>query len=82
MWKSIHMEFESDDDVQEQSKNTSDVKAERKVRVRKKAVHYYELSSKDEEGEHGDLKKLRKPQMATRIHAKMMKMIRLSSPMK
>ena len=76
------MEFKSDDEVEEQSKNTNDVKAEGKVRVRKKTVHYYEFCSEDEEGEHGDLKKLGKPKMATRIQAKMMKKIRLLSPMK
>ena len=68
--------------VEEQSKNANDVKAEGKVRVRNKTVHYYEFSSKEEEGERGDLKKLRKPKMAMRIQAKMMKMIRLFSPMK
>ena len=31
----IHMEFESDDDVDKQVKNSSDAKAEGKVRVRK-----------------------------------------------
>ena len=76
------MEFETDDDVAEQSKNTNDVKAEGKIRVRKKTVHYYEFSSEEEEGEHANPKKLRKPKMATRIQAKMMKMIRLLSPMK
>ena len=76
------MEFESDDDVGEQSKNANDVKVEGKVRVRKKTVHYYEFSSEEEEGEHADPKKLRKPKMATRIQAKMMKMIKLLFPMK
>ena len=38
--KIIHMEFESDDDMAEQSKNTNDVKTEGKVRVTKKTVHY------------------------------------------
>ena len=80
--KIIHMEFESDDDVEEQAKNANDAKAEGKVRVRKKTVHYYEFSSKEEEGEHADPKKLRKPKMAMRIQGKMMKMIRLLSPMK
>ena len=64
-WKTrkiIHMEFESDDDVEEQSKNANDVKAEGKVRVRKKMVHYYEFSSEEEEGEHGDPKKIKKTQ--------------------
>ena len=82
MWKIIHMEFETDDDVAEQSKNANDAKAEGRVRVRKKTVHYYEFSSEEEEEEHADLKKLRKPKMATRIQATMMKMIRLLSPMK
>ena len=81
MQKIIHMEFESDDDVAEQSKNANDAKTEGKVRVTKKAVHYYEFSSKEEEGEHADPEK-RKPKMATRIQSKMMKMISLLSPMK
>ena len=54
--KIIHMEFETDNDVEEQSKNANDVKAERKVRARKKTVHYYEFSSEEEKGEHGDPK--------------------------
>ena len=80
--KIIYMEFESDDDVAEQMKNANDAKAEVKVRVTKKTVHYYEFSSEEEEGEHADPKKSRKPKMATRIQAKMMTMIRLLSPMK
>ena len=76
------MEFETDGDMEEQSKNTNDVKAEGKVRVRTKTVHYYEFSSEEEEGEHTDPNNLRKPKMATRIQAKMMKMTRLLSPMK
>ena len=50
--------------------------------VRQKTVHYYEFSSNKEKGEHCDPKKLRKTKMATRIQAKMMKMVRLLSPMK
>ena len=76
------MEFETDDDMEEQLKNANVVKAEGKVRVRKKMVHYHESSSEEEEGEHADLKKLRKPKTAMRIQAKKMKMIRLLSPMK
>ena len=76
------MEFESDDDVAEQSKNANNTKTEGKVQVTKKTVHYYEFSSEEEEGEHADPKNSRKPKMATRIQAKMMKMIRLLSPMK
>ena len=51
-----------DDDVEKQLKNANDVKAEGKVQVRKKTVHYYEFSSEDEEGEHADLKKVKKTQ--------------------
>ena len=61
----MHMEFQTDDDVAEQSKNANDVKAEGKVRVRNKTVHYYEFSSDEEEGELADPKNLRKPKMAT-----------------
>ena len=60
--KIIHMEFESDDDVDEQAKNSSDVKAEGKVRVKKKIIHYYEISSDEEEGKHADPKKVKKTQ--------------------
>ena len=55
------MEFESDDDMDEQAKNSSDAKAEGKVRVRRKTVHYYEISSDEEEGKHADPNKLRNP---------------------
>ena len=50
------MEFDTDDDVEEQPKNANDVKVERKVRVRKKTVQYYEFSSADKEGEHANPK--------------------------
>ena len=82
MQKIIHMEFESDDDVDKQAKNSSNMKMEGKVRVRKKIIHYYEISSDEEEGKHADPKKLRKPKMATKINKKMMKMIRLLCQMK
>ena len=81
MRKIIHMEFESDDDADKQAKNSSDVKAKGKVRV-KKTVHHYEISSDEEEGKCTDPKKLRKPKMATKINRKMMKMIRLLCQMK
>ena len=51
-----------DDDVEEQPKNANDVKAEGKVQVRKKTVHYYEFSSEDEEGDCANLKKVKKTQ--------------------
>ena len=59
MQKIIHMEFKSDDDVAEQSKNANDAKVEGKVLVTKKTVHYYEFSSNEEEGEHPDPKKIK-----------------------
>ena len=62
MQKILHMEFESDNDVDKQAKNSSDVKAEGKVRVRKKTVHYYEISSDEEEGKCTDPKKFKKTQ--------------------
>ena len=76
------MDFESDDDVDKQTKNSSNVKAEGKVRVKKKTIHYYEFSSDKEEGKRADPKKLRKPKKATKIKRKMMKMIRLLCQMK
>ena len=75
------MEFETDDDVDEQLKNANDVKVEGKVRVRKKTIHCYEFSS-DRGRRAQQSEKLRKPKMATKIQAKMMKMTRLLSPMK
>ena len=68
------MEFESDDDMAEQSKNGNDAKAEGKVRVKKKQYTIMNLVAKK--------RKERKPKIATRIQAKMMKMIRLLSQMK
>ena len=62
MRKIIHMEFESDDDMAEQSKNANNAKTEGKVPVMKKAVHYYELVGEEEEGEHADPKKIKKTQ--------------------
>ena len=62
MQKIMHMEFESDDDMAEQLKNTNNAKTDGKVRVTKKTVHYYEFSSKEEEGEHADPKKIKKTQ--------------------
>ena len=62
MQKIIHMEFESDDDMDKPAKNSSDAKAEAKVRDRKKIVHYYEISSDEEEAKHAELKKVKKTQ--------------------
>ena len=60
--KIIHMEFESDDDVDEQMKNSSNVKIEGKVRDKKEITHYYEFSSDEEEGKCADPKKVQKTQ--------------------
>ena len=62
MRKIIHTEFKSDDDVDEQAKISSNVKTEGKVRVRKKTVHYYEISGAKEEGMHVNPKKVKKTQ--------------------
>ena len=51
------MEFESDDDVVEPLKNTNHAKKEGKVRVTKKTIHYYELSSDEEDRAQADLQK-------------------------
>ena len=80
--KIIHMEFESDDDVDEQAKNSSDAKAEGKIRVRKKTIHYYEISSDEEEGKLADPKKIEKTQVGHENTQKMMKMIRPLCQMK
>ena len=56
----IHIEFDMDDDVEVQPKNTNDGKAEGKVQVKKKMVHYYEISSKDESGKQAEPKKKRR----------------------
>ena len=60
--KIIHMEFESDDDMDEQAKNSSNMKMEGKVRVKKRIIHYYEISSDEEEGKHANPKKAKKTQ--------------------
>ena len=60
MKKVIHMDFDTDDDVEEQLKNANDAKAEGKVQVKKKMVHYYEFSSEDEGGKQADPKRVKK----------------------
>ena len=76
------MEFESDDDVDKLAKNSTNMKMERKVRVRKKTVHYYEISSDEEEGKHADPEKVKKTQDGHKNKQKMMKIIRLLCQMK
>ena len=80
--KIIHMEFESDDDVDEQMKNSSNVKAEGKVQVKKKSYTIMNLVVTKRKESVPTQKKLRKPKKATKIKRKMMKMIRLLCPMK
>ena len=60
--KIIHMEFELHDDVDEQTKNSRNVKADGKVGVKKKIIHYYELSSDEEEGQCAGPEKAKKTQ--------------------
>ena len=55
--KIIRMEFDLDDDVDEQTKNTRNLKTEGKVQVKKKIIHYYEYSSDEEEVKRADPKK-------------------------
>ena len=62
-----------------QLKNANDGKSKGKVRVEKKMVHYYELSSEDKSGKQANPKKLRKPKMTMKNQGEMMKMIRLLS---
>ena len=82
MRKIIHMEFESDDDVDEQVKNSSNVKAEGKVRVKKKLYTIMNLVVTKRKESAPIRKNLRKPRMATKIKRKIVKMIRLLCPMK
>ena len=76
------MEFESDDDVDEQAKNSSDVKAEGKVRLKKRLYTIMKLVVMKRKESALTRKKLRIPKMATKINEKMMKMIRLLCQMK
>ena len=46
----IHIEFNIDDDEKVQTKNAKDGNTERKVRRKKKTIHYYEFSSEDKSG--------------------------------
>ena len=68
--KIIHMEFESDDDVDEQAKNSSDVKAEGKVPVRKKLYTIMRLVVTKRKESMLTQKKIRKPKMTTKINKK------------
>ena len=56
------MEFDSDDDMDEQMKNSRNVKMEGKDRVKKKITHYYEFRSDEEEGKRADPKEVQKTQ--------------------
>ena len=80
--KIIHMEFESHDDVDEQAKNSSNVKTEWKVRVNKRLYTIMKLVVMKRKESTPTRKKLRKPKLATNINRKMMKMIRLLCQMK
>ena len=68
--------------MEEQPRNANDGNAEGKVRVKKKMVHYYEFSSKDESRKQADPEKIKKTKDDMKKHKKIMKMIRLLSPRK
>ena len=76
------MEFDLDDDVDEQTKNSRNLKTEGKVQVKKKIIHYYEYSSDEEEGKHADTKKAQKPQKGHGNQDKNDENARLLCPMK
>ena len=80
--KIIPTEFESDDDVDKQTKNFGNVKMEGKVRVKKKIIHYYEFSSDKEEGKRADQKKAQKTQKGHENQDKNDEKKRLLCPMK
>ena len=82
MQKIIHMEFELDDDVDEQTKNSRNEKTEGKVRVKKKLYTIMNLVVTKRKESALTQKKLRKPKKATKIKRKIMKMIRLLCQMK
>ena len=68
--KIIHMEFESDDDMAEQSKNANHAKKEGKVRVTKRRYTIMNLVAKKRKEHMPTQKKSRKPMMITRIPKK------------
>ena len=80
--KIIHTEFESDDDVDEQTQNSRNVKTEGKVQVKKKLYTIMNSVVTKRKESVPTQKKLRKPKMATKIKRKMMKMTRLLCPTK
>ena len=80
--KIMHMEFDLDDDVDEQTTNSRNVKTEGKVRVKKKLHTIMNLVVTKRKESAPIRKKFRKPRKATKNKSKMMKMIRLLCPMK
>ena len=80
--KIIHMEFDSDDDVDEQTKNSRNLKTEGKVQVKKKLYTIMNIVVTKRKESAPTRKKLRKPRKATKIKTKKMKMTRLLCPMK
>ena len=82
MRKIIHMEFESDDDVDEQTKNSRNVKTEGKVRVKKKLYTIMNSVVTKRKESVPTRRKLRKPKMAMEVKREMMKMTRLLCPTK
>ena len=63
MKKVIHMEFDMDDDVEEQLKNTIDGKAEEKVHVKRKQYTIMNLVAKTRVESKPTWENLKKPKM-------------------
>ena len=80
--KIIHMEFDSDDDVDEQTKKSRNLKTAGKVRVKKKLYTIMNIVVTKRKESAPTRKKLRKPRKATKIKTKMMKKTRLLCPRK
>ena len=65
--KIIYIEFNSDNDKKEQTKNMTEgnqIEVEGKVHIKKKIIHYYDLSSEDDSksgGEQAELQRKEKP---------------------
>ena len=78
----IHIELDTDDDVEMQLKNANDRKAQGKVQVKKETIHYYEFSSEDESRKQAELKKMKKTKDDHANQDKMMNLTRLLSTRK
>ena len=78
----IHIELDTDDDVEMQLKNANDRKVQGKVQVKKETIHYYECRSEDESRKQAELKKLKNTKDDHANQDKMMNLTRLLSTRK